>query len=218
MDFPGGSVVKNLPANAGDASSIPGSGRSPGGGTGNPFHYPCLENSMDRGAWQATSMGSQSQTRLSTHTVNGKKALFELAFKAFMMRLCSPAVLASSPASPTSSLFSPLCSFSFFPLRDTAPTFSPSSSYSSLSLSSQRALWWPVTSLTPIGWPSHQSLSWDSLHTPWRCHTACTCGFTYLSTQVLWVLGTKPCTVHLSSCNFPTLCIWLALGYVHVRQ
>ena len=50
-------VVKNPPANAGDtreAGSIPGSGRSPGEGNGNPFQYSCLENSMDRGAWWAT--------------------------------------------------------------------------------------------------------------------------------------------------------------------
>ena len=47
-------VVKNLPANAGDirdAGSIAGSGRSPGGGQGNPLQYSCLENPMDRGAW-----------------------------------------------------------------------------------------------------------------------------------------------------------------------
>ena len=46
--------IKNLPVNAGevrDLSSIPGLGRSPGGGHGNPFQYSCLENSMDRGAW-----------------------------------------------------------------------------------------------------------------------------------------------------------------------
>ena len=54
MGFPGGSVVKNPPANAGDAGSIPASGRSPGGGHGNPFQYSCLENSMKRGAWRAT--------------------------------------------------------------------------------------------------------------------------------------------------------------------
>ena len=50
-------VVKNPPANAGDTRgtvSIPGSGRSPGGGLGNPFQYSCLENPMNRGAWQAT--------------------------------------------------------------------------------------------------------------------------------------------------------------------
>ena len=54
MGFPGGSVVKNPPANAGDAGSIPASGRSPGGGHGNPLQYSCLENSMKRGAWRAT--------------------------------------------------------------------------------------------------------------------------------------------------------------------
>ena len=56
-DFPGGSVVKNLPASAEDArdmGSVPGLGRSPGGGSGNPVQYFCLENSMDRGAWQST--------------------------------------------------------------------------------------------------------------------------------------------------------------------
>ena len=46
-------MVKNLPANAGDASSIPGLGRSPGGENGNPLQYSCLENPMDRGAWWA---------------------------------------------------------------------------------------------------------------------------------------------------------------------
>ena len=46
--FPDGSVVDNPPVNAGDAGSIPGSGRSPGEGNGNPFQYSCLENPMDR--------------------------------------------------------------------------------------------------------------------------------------------------------------------------
>ena len=54
MGFPGGSVVKNPPANAGDVGLIPGSGRSPGEGNGNPLQYSCLENPMDGGAWQAT--------------------------------------------------------------------------------------------------------------------------------------------------------------------
>ena len=53
MDFPVGSTVKNLPAKARDAGLIPGSGRSPGEGNGNPVQYSCLENSMDREAWQA---------------------------------------------------------------------------------------------------------------------------------------------------------------------
>ena len=55
--FPAGSVVKNLPANAGDVGSIPGSGRSSGGGNGNLLQYSCLGNSMGRGAWQAAVHG-----------------------------------------------------------------------------------------------------------------------------------------------------------------
>ena len=54
MSFPGGSVVRNLPANAGDASLIPRWGKSPGEGDGNPVQYSCLGNPMDRGAWHAT--------------------------------------------------------------------------------------------------------------------------------------------------------------------
>ena len=60
MGFPGGTMVRNLPANAGDArdvGSIPGWRRSPGAGNGNPLQYSCLENSMDRGAWRATAHG-----------------------------------------------------------------------------------------------------------------------------------------------------------------
>ena len=48
-------TVKNLPANAGDPGLIPGFGRSPGGGHGNPLQYSCLENPMDKGAWRAIS-------------------------------------------------------------------------------------------------------------------------------------------------------------------
>ena len=62
-------MVKIPPANAGDIRDvgwIPGSGRSPGGGHGNPLQYCCLENLNDRGAWRAIqSVGSQSQTQLS---------------------------------------------------------------------------------------------------------------------------------------------------------
>ena len=54
VGFPGGSVVKNPPANTGDAVSIPGSGKSSGGGNGNPLQYSCLGHPMDGGAWQAT--------------------------------------------------------------------------------------------------------------------------------------------------------------------
>ena len=62
-------MVKKPPANAGDMSLIPGSGRSSGGGTGNSLQYSCLENSMDRGAWQATDHGiaeSDTTEQLST--------------------------------------------------------------------------------------------------------------------------------------------------------
>ena len=55
MGFSDGSVVRNLPAKARDAGSIPESGRSPGGVNGNPLQSSCLENPMDRGAWQATT-------------------------------------------------------------------------------------------------------------------------------------------------------------------
>ena len=56
-NFPGASVVKNLPANATDIGSIPGSGRSPGEGDGNPLQYSCLGNPTDGGVWRATVHG-----------------------------------------------------------------------------------------------------------------------------------------------------------------
>ena len=68
MDFPGGAVVKNPPANAEnsrDMGLILGSGRSPGEGNDNPLQYSCLENPMDRIAWQATvHRVAKSQTQL----------------------------------------------------------------------------------------------------------------------------------------------------------
>ena len=57
LGFPGGSVIKNPPVNAGDTGLIPGSGRSPGGGNGNPLQFSYLGNLMDRGAWQAIVHG-----------------------------------------------------------------------------------------------------------------------------------------------------------------
>ena len=69
MGFPGGSDGKASAYNAGGPGSIPGSGRSPGEGNGNPLQYPCQENPMDRGAWQATVHGvPKSRTRLSNFT------------------------------------------------------------------------------------------------------------------------------------------------------
>ena len=69
MNFPGSTVTKNLPANAGDSrhsGSIPESGRSLGGRNGNPFQYSCLKNSMERGAWQESTVHgvTEGQTRL----------------------------------------------------------------------------------------------------------------------------------------------------------
>ena len=57
LAFSGGSVVKNLPTKAGDVGSIPGSGRSPREGNGNPLQYSCLGIPMDRGAWWASVLG-----------------------------------------------------------------------------------------------------------------------------------------------------------------
>ena len=71
--FPSDSVVKNLPANAGDAGLIPGLGRSPGEGKSNTLQYSCLENSMDRGACGPTVHGMQKSgmtERLSTHMLS----------------------------------------------------------------------------------------------------------------------------------------------------
>ena len=59
MGFPGGSVIKNLPTNAGDVGSIPELGRSPGEGNGSPLQYSCLENPMDPEPGRLQSMGSQ---------------------------------------------------------------------------------------------------------------------------------------------------------------
>ena len=76
--FPGDSVVKESACQCRrcrrhrDTGSIPGLGRSPGEGNGNPLQYSCLENSMDKEAWRATDYGvAKSQTWLSTHTLKG---------------------------------------------------------------------------------------------------------------------------------------------------
>ena len=66
--LPCGSVGKESAYNAGDPGSIPGLGRSPGEGNGNPLQYSCLENPMGRGAWRATVLGvTKSQTQLSDY-------------------------------------------------------------------------------------------------------------------------------------------------------
>ena len=69
--FPGGSVVKNSPANTGDAGLIPGLGRSPGEGNGNPLQYYSLGNPMDRGGWRAIVLGVTKESKSFPGTVLG---------------------------------------------------------------------------------------------------------------------------------------------------
>ena len=71
ISFPGGSEVKASAWNSGDPGLIPGLGRSPGEGNGNPLQYSCLENPMEGGAWWATVHGvAKSRTRLSDFSFN----------------------------------------------------------------------------------------------------------------------------------------------------
>ena len=77
MGFPGGSDSKEYACNSGDPGLIPGSGRSPEEGNGNSLQYSCLENPMDRGAWQVTVLGLQrvrhdcvTNTSTFTYTLN----------------------------------------------------------------------------------------------------------------------------------------------------
>ena len=104
--FPGGSVVKNLPANAEDTRDgdlIPGSGRSPGGGHGNPLQYSTLENPMDRGAWWATVRGvAKSRTvlkRLSMH-MTPKGGAFFFLHPVYSLHHTSPHVFPCPVGSP----------------------------------------------------------------------------------------------------------------------
>ena len=76
--FPGGAEVKASACNVGDLGSIPGLGRSPGEGNGNPFQYSCLENPMDRGAWWATvheCKESDMTERLHFHFQTGPRQI-----------------------------------------------------------------------------------------------------------------------------------------------
>ena len=82
MGFLGSSVVKNLPANTGDMALIPGSGRSPGEGNGNPFQYSCLGNPMDRGAWWAEVHGDTNESDMVLQ-LNNNKIIWIDAGKAF---------------------------------------------------------------------------------------------------------------------------------------
>ena len=98
-----GRVVKNPPANIGDArnvGSIPGSGRSPGVGNGNLFQYSCLENAMDRGALQATVHGSQKVRHEWAHTAQYKPrpaSYLSLTCSRFTLAYRDPVGLCMSP-------------------------------------------------------------------------------------------------------------------------
>ena len=80
VGFPGGSVVKNLPANAGNSGSIPRSGRSPGEGNGNPLQYSCMENPIDRGAWQATVHGVAKESDTTQQLNNNNNHICRLDY------------------------------------------------------------------------------------------------------------------------------------------
>ena len=79
--FPGDSVVKNLLANAGNAGLIPGLGRSPGEGNGNPLQHSCLENPRDRGAWWATVHGAAKVGHNNISYIPQRKRLGECTAK-----------------------------------------------------------------------------------------------------------------------------------------
>ena len=73
--FPSGTVVRNLPANAGDMGLIPGLGRSPGGGNGNPLQYSCLGNSLEGGVWEATVHGVAKKSDTTYKLNNNNKKI-----------------------------------------------------------------------------------------------------------------------------------------------
>ena len=99
--FPGGSDGKESPCNTGNPCSVPGWGRSPGEGNGNPLQYSCLENSMDRGTWQGTVHGiTKSWTQLSDyHSLKLLQALWHWAIHfhdwAYFPHLCIGTVILS---------------------------------------------------------------------------------------------------------------------------
>ena len=100
-------MVKNLPANAGDAGSIPGSEIYPGEGNGDPFQYSCWGNPMDRGAWRAEVHGSKRWTQLRYPP----KGLYSSAAWLWhcLQRICSVIIQSVSPGARTKLAITPKC-------------------------------------------------------------------------------------------------------------
>ena len=127
--FPGDSVVKNPPTNAGDAGSIPGLGRSPGGGNGNPLQYSCRGNPTGRRAWRATVPGvAKSRIQLSMHAHTYPPPLPPSPLFSFSL-------LSQTPCTSITSLPTALSSFYFNILTSPYVTCSFSSLLPSLFLS-----------------------------------------------------------------------------------
>ena len=106
--LPRGSVVKNLPANAGDAGSIPGLGRSPGVGNGNSLQYSCLENSMDRETGGVWSKGAQrvGHNWAHTHPCIYHYSIIQCSFIALKFPY-APLIYPSNPGQPIISIVLP---------------------------------------------------------------------------------------------------------------
>ena len=130
----------------GDTALIPGLGRSPGGGNGNPFQYSCLENSMDRGTWWATVYGvAQSQTWFSTFWFSSIQSLslvqlFTTSWTAATRLPCPlPTPGACSNSCPSSQWYHPAILFSFVPLSSCLQSFPASGSFQLSQFSHQLA-------------------------------------------------------------------------------
>jgi len=106
LGFPGSSVVKNPPANTGDAGLISGLGRCPGEGNGSPLQYSCLENPMDRGAWWVTVHGVTKESNM--HQQEGSLPLSQQGYTRYCAKLLR-CIIKCSPHSYRG-IYLPICS------------------------------------------------------------------------------------------------------------